>query len=102
MKSLGATIKEYREAIGLSQRDLASRTGIHFTYLSKVENGAIPSLKVLYRLARVFGVLPSELVALSGKVSASVLAAAVANNSWLPRYIEYLSHGSVSEPEGIS
>jgi transcriptional regulator with XRE-family HTH domain len=36
----GYAVKARREALGLTQEDLAERAGIHRTYLSDVERGA--------------------------------------------------------------
>lgn len=37
--SLGAAIRHYRHQAGLSQADLAERTGLNRTYLSDLERG---------------------------------------------------------------
>ena len=37
--SLGAAIRHYRRQAGLSQAELAERTGLHRTYLSDLEQG---------------------------------------------------------------
>jgi HTH-type transcriptional regulator/antitoxin HipB len=36
---LGAAIRHYRKAAGLSQAELAARTGLNRTYLSNLESG---------------------------------------------------------------
>ncbi|MFC1991811.1 helix-turn-helix domain-containing protein [Chloroflexota bacterium] len=38
----GSSLRKLREQAGLSQRQVASKVGINFTYLSKIENGVIP------------------------------------------------------------
>ena len=38
-QSLGAAIRHYRLQSGLSQAELAERTGLHRTYLSDLEQG---------------------------------------------------------------
>ncbi|MCJ7436716.1 MAG: helix-turn-helix domain-containing protein [Acidimicrobiia bacterium] len=37
--SLGAAIRHYRRAAGLSQAELAARVGVHRSYLSDLERG---------------------------------------------------------------
>jgi transcriptional regulator with XRE-family HTH domain len=37
--ALGAAVRKYRHAAGLSQIKLAERAGIHFTYLADAERG---------------------------------------------------------------
>lgn len=50
---LGRRIREIRIQKGLSQRDLARRTGIFSSYISRIENGHIvPSLETLEKLAQ--------------------------------------------------
>lgn len=50
--SLGAAIRHYREQAGLTQADLAERSGIHRSYLSELEQGA--ETEQLRRILRVF------------------------------------------------
>ena len=55
-KNIGSILRERRIRKGLSQRDLASETGITQTFLSLVEHGKrIPSYDVLQRIAEVLG-----------------------------------------------
>jgi transcriptional regulator with XRE-family HTH domain len=52
-----------RERKGLSQRALAAKAKMSYTYLCNVENGkADPSLSTLKRLAKALGVTVSALV----------------------------------------
>ena len=51
--ALGARIKELRKRLGISQEELASRAGMHWTYLSDLERGRqTPTLDMLNRVAR--------------------------------------------------
>ncbi|MFH0768312.1 MAG: helix-turn-helix domain-containing protein, partial [Chloroflexota bacterium] len=54
-RKFGARIKELRVQLHLTQRQLAEKVGVDFTYLSKIETGALPppSEKVILRLAEV-------------------------------------------------
>jgi transcriptional regulator with XRE-family HTH domain len=59
---LGVAIAGLREKRGLSIETLAAAAGIHFTYLSKIENGrGNPSWKVVGNLAKELGVEIAEL-----------------------------------------
>lgn len=52
-KPLGQQIKERREALGISQRDLAQRVGIAQPSLSSIESGnSVPRNTTLFALAR--------------------------------------------------
>ncbi|MBN2498738.1 MAG: helix-turn-helix transcriptional regulator [Deltaproteobacteria bacterium] len=54
---LGANVRRLRRAQGLSQEDLADRSGISNRYLGRIERGeANPSLDILERLSTSFGV----------------------------------------------
>ena len=55
--SLGAGIKHYRQEAGLSQADLAARSGLNRTYLSDLERGKeTEQLRRLLRVLRQLGV----------------------------------------------
>ena len=60
----GTAVKFRREAMGLTQEELADKAGIHRTYLSDVERGTRNlSLVNIERLAEALAVKMSELFA---------------------------------------
>jgi transcriptional regulator with XRE-family HTH domain len=62
--ALGARIKELRREAAISQEELASRAGVHWTYLSDLERGQqTPTIDVLNRIARGLGVTLAEFFA---------------------------------------
>jgi transcriptional regulator with XRE-family HTH domain len=67
-----ATLAEYlraeRERAGISQRQLASRVGIHNSYLARLENGetAHPSADLLQRIADMLEISSTDLLAFIG------------------------------------
>lgn len=62
-EDIGIRIKNYRIMKGLTLESLAKRTHISRSALSRYENGkANPSLDVLYLLADIFSVVPSDLI----------------------------------------
>ncbi|MGH2460936.1 MAG: helix-turn-helix domain-containing protein [Chloroflexota bacterium] len=69
-ESFGKTIRELRKACGISQRDLAERSGIDFTYLSKIENERMPppAEPTIQVMAETLGADADELIRLAGKV----------------------------------
>jgi transcriptional regulator with XRE-family HTH domain len=72
LEALGALLREERRAAGLSQRDLAARTGVSDAYLSQVERGRHePSLRVLTALASTLGVSLEALLARAGIIEAA-------------------------------
>lgn len=62
---LGQRINEMRSALGWSQVDLAKRLGVAKQTVSNWENENIqPSIEMLVRLARIFGVTTDYLLGL--------------------------------------
>ena len=56
-ESLGVAIRHYRQEAGLSQADLARRTGLNRTYLSDLERGhETEQVKRILRLLKQLGV----------------------------------------------
>ena len=69
-KQFGTRLRELRVQAHLTQRELAEKIGVDFSYLSKMENGVLPppSEKVLLKLAEALGADEDELFALAGKI----------------------------------
>ncbi|WP_353888981.1 helix-turn-helix domain-containing protein [Acidovorax kalamii] len=62
-RSLGLRVKELRADHGLTQEELAERSGMFRTYLSRIESGqANPTLTVLYQVAAAFPIDVRELL----------------------------------------
>jgi len=62
-EKLGENIREIRKQKGLSQEELAFRSGLHRTYISDVERGERNvSIKNIEKIAWALGVKPSELL----------------------------------------
>lgn len=63
----GRNLKRLRSAAGLSQEELASRSGLHRTYVSSVERGnRNVSLENIFALAAALKCDPRELLAPPG------------------------------------
>ena len=73
-QEFGTRLRELRKQAGLSQRELADKIGVNFTYLSKIESGVLPppSEKVIVRLAEVLNVDKDELMLLAGKIPSDI------------------------------
>jgi transcriptional regulator with XRE-family HTH domain len=67
--AFGARLRALRRSAGVAQRDLAQRVGVHFTYLSKIESGAMPppASATIARLAAALGADADELCAVARK-----------------------------------
>ncbi|NVL89786.1 MAG: helix-turn-helix transcriptional regulator [Desulfobacterales bacterium] len=72
--SFGNALRECRRAAKLSQRELANRIGLDFSYISKIENGRLPppSADTIVEICRVLEIEPEELLALTGKIPSKV------------------------------
>jgi transcriptional regulator with XRE-family HTH domain len=68
MKSLGKTLKDSRELIPFTLRQVEDATGISNSYLSQLENDKIkqPSANVLYKLAKLYNIELDTLLSAAG------------------------------------
>ena len=68
MKTLGRTLKDSREMIPLTLRQVEEATGISNAYLSQLENDKIksPSANILYKLANIYNIELESLLVASG------------------------------------
>ncbi len=63
IKTFGINVRNERRARGWSQETLATKTDLHPTYVSGIENGdRNPSIKIIEKMARAFEVQPCELL----------------------------------------
>jgi len=63
MTHFGSKLREARERLGLTQEEVAQRSGVHSTEVSRIEAGKRdPRISTLYRLARAVEVKPGKLL----------------------------------------
>jgi transcriptional regulator with XRE-family HTH domain len=74
LKSFGNTLRNIRRARSISQRDLAHKVGVDFSYISKLENGRIPppSADTIVKISEALSVEPAVLLSLTGKLPSEV------------------------------
>lgn len=77
MPTVGQRIREIRKARNLTQRQLADRVGINFTYLSRVENDRLddeqtPREDTLQRIASALDADPDELLLLARRIPGTI------------------------------
>jgi transcriptional regulator with XRE-family HTH domain len=61
--AFGNTVRNHRHEKGISQEQLADKTGIHRTYIGGIERGERnPTLLMIYRIAEALGVSPVRLL----------------------------------------
>ena len=62
VKAFGDTIRFFRSELGISQEELANRSGFHRTYIGQVERGERnPSLRNIEIFSKTFGITLDEL-----------------------------------------
>src|SRR5262245_29305744 len=73
-ETFGAVLRSKRRDSGISQRELAKRVGVDFSYISKIENDHLPppAADTIVKICEVLGNEPDELLALTGKISTQV------------------------------
>lgn len=69
----GDQLKQYRNRAGLTQRQLAEKAGLDFTYVSKIENGKVPpptrdTVEALAKQLKLSDAEHLEFVALAGTI----------------------------------
>jgi len=74
-QEFGTRLRELRKHSGLTLRGLADMVNIDFTYLSKIESGAMPppSIKVISQLAEALNTDKDGLVILAGKIPSDIV-----------------------------
>ena len=67
-------MRELRKGTGLSQRELAEKVGVDFSYISKVENDRLPppAADTITKICEALRVPPDKLLALTGKMPTAV------------------------------
>ena len=73
----GEKVRSLRLSLGLTQQEIAERTDVSVSYISKVENeklhfGDYPSEKFIHRLADVLKADEDQLLLLADKVPAAI------------------------------
>ena len=77
VQEFGVRLRELRKQVGMTQRELADKVNVDFSYLSKIESGAAPppSEHVTSRLAEVLNTDKEELLTLAGKIPPDIAQA---------------------------
>lgn len=63
MAALGTNVREVRERLGLTQEQVAERSGVHATEVSRIEGGKRdPQVSTVLRLAKALEIEPGRLL----------------------------------------
>ena len=81
--TFGAALREARREAGISQRELADRTALDFSYISKLENNRIPppAADTLVKICDALGIPSERLLSLTGKLPSDVQEAVGASQA---------------------
>ncbi len=73
-KTFGHALRELRRSKGVSQRNLAEKVGVDFSYISKLENDrhSPPAADTIVKICKALGVAPDELLASTGKIPTDI------------------------------
>lgn len=73
-KSYGQILKDLRRSKGISQRELAEKVGVDFTYISKIENDRLkpPAADTTIKMCQILEVSSELLLFTSGKISTEI------------------------------
>lgn len=74
--TFGQVLREFRRAQNVSQRELAAKTEVDFSYISKIENDRLPppAADTIVKICEVLEIPPEQLLVLAGKVPTEVKA----------------------------
>jgi len=72
--TFGTKLQSLRRAKGLTQRQLAQRVGVDFSYISKVENDRLPppAADTIEKICHELGVRHDELLGMTNKLPTEV------------------------------
>ncbi len=99
-ETFGSRLKRRRRELGLTQRQLAQKVGIDFTYLSKLENdqpGQSPSEDLVLKLARVLDDEAEVLLVLAGKVPVEPLRERASQSHEFAHFLRTLPDRSLDD-----
>ncbi len=88
-RTFGQILKEARRAKNISQRDLADKVGVDFSYISKLENDRMPppSAETLIKMAEILKEPQDLFLATAGRLDSEIKDIITGN----PEAIKFLS-----------
>ncbi len=100
MNTFGQAVRELRRSKGVSQRDLAAKVGVDFSYISKLENDRMPppSADTIVRICEALDESPDVLLASIGKMP-SQLRETVSRSPAAQRFIRQAHEMGITDKE---
>lgn len=98
--TFGELLREKRRSAGLSQRQLADRAGVDFSYISKLENGRLPAAadETVIRICVILG-CPAEEFFTAAKKLPSQLGESLVGEPAAIRFLQEASRLQLSQTE---
>ena len=98
--TFGEKIRELRKLNKITQRELAEKVGVSFTYISKIENERLehtPSIKTIRSLAEALNADELELMEYANKIPS--IFGPIADNEYARQFFQRASK-TIKGPEG--
>ena len=98
--TFGELLREKRRAASLSQRQLAERAGVDFSYISKLENGRLPAAAddTVVRICAILGCPAEEFFTAAGKLPTELGESLVGEPAAI-RFLQEASRLQLSQKE---
>ena len=99
-QTFGERLRELRKAKKLSQRELADRVGVDFSYISKVENDRLPppAGDTIVKICGILEVESNTLLALTGKIPSNTKQM-LSSSVEAQKFIKHAQEMSLTEDE---
>jgi HTH-type transcriptional regulator, competence development regulator len=100
MTNFGELLREKRRAAGLSQRQLADKAGVDFSYISKLENARLPAPAddTVVRICEILGCSSDEFFSAAKKLPTDLGESLVGEPAAL-RFLQEASRLKLSQEE---
>lgn len=99
-QSFGESLRAIRKQKGVSQLQLATRAGLHFTYISKIERNLVPppAADTIVRICNILEVPPEQLLVLAHKTPAEFITAVSSSRAAL-EFVRHAQSMALTEEE---
>ena len=96
----GQTLRELRRSKNVTQRELAARVGVDFSYISKVENSRLPppSADTIVKICEALTTPADHLLSMTGKVPTPVREM-VGNSTAAQQFLQQAHNLDLSDEE---
>jgi transcriptional regulator with XRE-family HTH domain len=99
-RTFGQALREVRRSKDMSQRELAKKVGVDFSYISKIENDRLspPAADTIVKICKALEVPVEDLLALKGKIP-SELEDAIGSSPAALKFMKRAQAMDLSEEE---